>query len=493
MNLTNEQKAAFDAVMERRDILVNATAGSGKSFFLKQVYLALEGRGIKVMTIPFMVSLYNAEIERFPNANVLSAHKRGLAILQKRAGKVKVSDGKVKAIIKSLVDDGKLEAKLSYGLDQCVAMLKNYHCVSMAEAEKILDKHFPETRAFDLHSIIYSVLVESDKDRETIDYGDMLRFPILDGYQGIYPHNGTIFIDECQDSYPVVLEFIKLYIGERTQLVMVGDIQNQMLMRFAGASEEAIHNFIDQFEPEKFKFRITFRCPSAVVDAVNQHCQTDMIAFNQGGNVTFNAQLPQVLEDLDESQETLFCCNFNAPLMRVIMERLKEGKKSKFRPKKFIEIIKRVIYRAQAYDIRSVPVGSILSKLQAWAAENEEDDPNILDAIKMTGIVEELCLAMSSQWSPKGKKKNPFIYGDWENRKPVHPLFYALNVLNDESANVNLLTSYTAKGGEWENVVYIPVAVSEDRLTEDSRKQLADATFVGYTRAKQSLTIAHAA
>lgn len=489
MQFTTEQQTFINTALNGTSLIGCACAGAGKSTTLKALANQLHNMGRKVMTAPFMVTLYEEEKLRFPFADVLNVHKRGMRKLKKFFPKINVTDGKVQGIVTGMVNAGQLDAEYAWVIAPIVSMFKTYHILAddQARANEIYAKHFQENEeSAHLISVALNVLELSDADTTTADLNDLLRFPIL--HKMCEPFDGAIIIDEVQDSTPVTLKFIELYIGKETQVIAMGDIDCQVLMQFAGASREDILEFSDRHNLQRINLTFNFRCARAVVNFTNGFWETGMKVpeGTKEGEVLTGVSVSEIVSELEDSDFVV--CLTNAPLMQILMDRLKKGLPTRFRVSKFWEKVKMVLYKARGFDTRFNKVGSIYGKVSAYLTENEVTDTNFLDAAQMVKLIEEIAMSKSGEWTGKGK--NPFMESTYNGatKSYIHPFEYTLKAICNENGPT-LYTAYTVKGLQAPRVIMVPSNMRES-TKEHELHQIKCATYVAYTRAENTLIIA---
>ncbi|HLP23333.1 MAG TPA: ATP-dependent helicase [Microbacteriaceae bacterium] len=112
-------------------------------------------------------------------------------------------------------------------------------------------------------------------ERRQVDFEDVLlltagmltdEVAIARDVQQQYRH---FLVDEFQDVSPVQWELLRLWLGERDDLCVVGDA-SQTIYSFAGASPNYLLNFADHFpNAREFRLERNYRSSAAIVDRAN--------------------------------------------------------------------------------------------------------------------------------------------------------------------------------------------------------------------------------
>lgn len=433
--LSPEQKGVYDAVMSGASVSVNACAGSGKSHTARACGMNYNGR---VESIPFMRALCDEETATyagFNNVNPLNFHRRGL----KLCGRVEVDVYKVNSIA------SKHDTEKAGGIAALVTAMKmeGYGIFEgAASADAIAVKYGIDT---DLCEDAVKVLAESDADTATVDFADMLRFPVLQHRRETL--EGLIILDEVQDYTPLAWIFVRdCLTTPASQVLMIGDPSRQMLMAFAGASMEIFDIMSNHFNCESHALTVNRRCSKAVVAAAP--FKGEMVALDDApeGSVE-SLPVAEVMSEIMEGAHTeaAVLSEANAPLVLMGLSLLTKGIACQMRSTKIEKAIKRVGWRFM--DTRKFAVGTMAENcrkaLQEAISEGTEDTTEKEDVIACIAALESYCLS-------KG-----IVKPAWQFKKPIHPVFIALGEMLNSKRGITLLTGHTAKGLEWNTVFHL--------------------------------------
>jgi superfamily I DNA/RNA helicase len=99
------------------------------------------------------------------------------------------------------------------------------------------------------------------------DFGDMI-YSVLYHKLRMFQFD-TVLVDECQDLNPARIAFTEMMLKRGGQIIFVGD-PHQAIFGFTGADSDSIPNIIKRFECKVLPLSVSFRCAQSVVGFVNQ-------------------------------------------------------------------------------------------------------------------------------------------------------------------------------------------------------------------------------
>lgn len=472
--LSSEQSAVAAAINAGKSVAVKACAGSGKTHTANYVTYNYADR---VELIPFARSLREEQGNKFADFGhvlVSNFHQRGKRLL----GNCKVDERKLATIASNLFGDlgrkvagvAKAAKTEAYGLwEDALSMdaICNKYGFRLTEKEE-------DSADMSLEEMAQAVLEASDKDRSTIDFEDMLRLPIVYGRCSLISKDALVILDEVQDFTPLAFVFIKeCLVTPAHQVLMIGDPERQALMQFAGASVSLFDTMARYFGCEYHAITENRRCAKAIVAAAP--FKGDMVALDdapQGevSNMSESEVIAEICNGLYANDALL--CETNAPILKLGIKLITNGTPVRMRTNKLDKMLFAYAYKYMVD--RNLPIGEMSVKLYADMAERAADGANVEefnDFIKCVEALETYCLA------------NGIVKTTWANRRPVHPLQKALEILTSGDEGITLMTGHTAKGLEWNTVFYMPAATK----TPEQDWQVHQAQCVAHviaTRAK---------
>lgn len=438
--LSVTQQVPYNIATRGKSVAMKACAGSGKSHTMEAILLDLHG--VTVETVPFMVSLYEAEMKRYanvPHVSSLNFHKRGI----KLCNGAQVDNNKVEKLAANIA--GK-EAK---GVAELVSKMKCEGVGIYSEAlgvEAIAKKYgFAEK----LVEQAVQVLTLSDAQTGIIDCDDMLRFPVLFKRAAKFGSNTWIALDEVQDFTPASWVFVRdCLTNNNTKAVIVGDPDRQALMSFTGASPELFDIIAAYFNCETTSLPECRRCSKEVVR--NAPHKGDMMAMDTApmGEVGSKAR-QEIMDSILEGQgfnNSAILSEANAPLVSFGIHLLTHNVPVQMRAARLESTINRFV-PFSIQDIRKVPVGQMAEKARELCNLEDEQRGEAEDVFKAVEALETYCLAtgnVKTGWDRVGTRN-----------LPVHPVKMALRKLTGGKTGVTLATGHTAKGLEWTNVYHL--------------------------------------
>lgn len=453
--LSEEQKAAAISTLQNfvksGGAAVNACAGSGKTFAADRITENWKG---SVELVPFARSLMTEQAAKFShlgNVNVVNFHSRGLRLWKAflgRGKRVKVDNRKVVSIVKGL--EG--YAEYAYKIADLVGAAKvegvGLPGIETTVEDVALRYGYPlEIKDVDIIKGAEITLEKSDDDKCIVDFGDMVRFPVLYGAVSKFDSDTLVVLDEVQDFSPSAWEFLKTCLVKPSHTVfMVGDPNRQSLQQFAGARPALFHEMSNFFGVETFDFTVNRRCSKAVLaNALHSEGMTTLPDAPQGEVGT--RALDDVLEEIyaGDHMDAAILSETNAPLLKIGINMIVNNIPCRMRVGKLWNTIMR--YTIKYLDTRKFAVGNVAEKLRkdmVEFAENGGDVAEMSDIVDAVSALEEYCLA-------KGILKTTF-----SNRRPIHPFQKALEILVAGDEGITLMTGHTSKGLEWDTVFHLP-------------------------------------
>ena len=305
-------------------------------------------------------------------------------------------------------------------------------------------------------------------------------------------------IDEFQDISPLQFELLREWLGDRSDLCVVGD-PRQTIYTFAGASQGFLNGFESHFEnTNSIELSNNYRSGSSIVNLANKLMQ-DLPAMT---SITGVGQI-QSESYTNESQEA-------AAVAAMISEDLGQGI-----PANEVAVLFRINNQAEL-------IGEKLSDLgirhQIKTAEKFFQLPSVSRAVQMIRasrfiedkpaheIVADILRDLGWSQNPSGDLSN------WESLQALYEVLTENQLTIEQTVQlidslqlqhfepvrelVTLSTIHAAKGLEFRKVYLIgasegllPFHLAKSESEIDEERRLA---YVAITRAKQSLVITHA-
>lgn len=365
----------------------------------------------------------------------------------------------------------------------------------------------------------YAAYEELKKERQLIDFEDVLlllvevlrvRPDIAAEVRGAYR---WFTVDEYQDVNHVQHELLRLWLGERDDLCVVGDA-SQTIYAFTGASASYLTGFADEF-PQATEVRLVtcYRCAGPIVDLAN----VVISQSRQPGALRLNAARPKgslpTIRDFDDDVQEAGAV---ADQVRVLLD-------SGTEPREIAVLFRINAQSAEleaAFTDRGIPVVMRGGERFFERAEIREASTRLRGAARagQAGgpVSEEVRAVLAGMgWGPEPPRAPGAARERWESLS-------ALAALADEWAEahgdvsafvaeldrraqsghapeanaVTLASLHAAKGLEWRVVFLVgcsegllPIHYAQTDAQLDEERRLA---YVGMTRAREELHLSWA-
>lgn len=332
---TRQQDIAA-ALMEPRNLLIQACAGSGKTTTM--VWLAgMLPPHMRVLALSFNRSIADELGKRMPpHVKSATMHSVGYGMIRKSQGKVRLEDKKLRWLLDAhpgiVALPPSVRSAVLVDLLAIVPLVQDTmvdpHNLSMLTA--IADMAGRELEAADASlPLVASISAACDQMRWCITYGEMIRHPIIHNDPSDY--FDVVFVDEAQDlnsSQHALLK--KLVRPMQGKLIAVGD-SKQAIYNFRGADPRSMDRLAEDWSMVRLPLDVSYRCAARIVAEAQKIVGPDLIKARpdapEGQVTTGNyADLGRLMEDGD-----MGICRSNAPLIGVALKCIKAGKRVQIR------------------------------------------------------------------------------------------------------------------------------------------------------------------
>jgi superfamily I DNA/RNA helicase len=160
-----------------------------------------------------------------------------------------------------------------------------------------------------------------------IDFDDMLYVPTIDdGYS--FPQYDWVFVDEAQDLNPCQIAMLTKYAGQHpaTRFLFVGD-PYQSIFAFRGADPSAVTKLIAAFDCRSLPLSVTYRCPTAVVDAAKEFVPHLTARDNAPAGEVSSIEEKDFMEAVQPGDMVI--CRCVAPLIAHCLRFIKAGRNAR--------------------------------------------------------------------------------------------------------------------------------------------------------------------
>jgi superfamily I DNA/RNA helicase len=267
------QKAIFEAGTKgTRNIVVNATAGSGKTktiqVFIKD-YMPKGKNWIYLVFNKRNQEEAKTKLAGASNGYAVTFHSLGLSTIQRNGGRVNVDTNKAGNILKQYIL--KEERDLFSPVLKLVSIVKNTLTDYNSDEELIslcerysLEMNGSAQRIFQLAR---NVLNGCLADMNIVDFDDMIWFPTL--LHMNFQTYDYVLVDECQDLNKAQVQMVLAITKPNGCTMVIGD-RNQAIYGFRGAGIDAMDILSKELNAIELPLSITYRNPKAIVALVNK-------------------------------------------------------------------------------------------------------------------------------------------------------------------------------------------------------------------------------
>lgn len=493
------QVAIFTAIISilksGRDLVILARAGTGKTTTVTEAIIQFTkaNPGRKVLAVAFNKDAADELGDRFdaagfkwsnadkrwtpPQAQASTLHSFGLTTVAKGFGWKKkgahVNMDKGRNIARSVATEWRIDSKESGiqidslgskilklserakealvgfdNLDALAALVWKYDVADAPEETDIII------------ALTSKAMRLAKEDKTCVDGSDMIWFPHV---HNLWPYTfDLVVVDEAQDMNPAQLSLARKAVGRGGRLVAVGD-NRQAIYGWRGADSNFLERLVIESGAATLSLPETFRCAKSIVEEA-QRFVPDYVAFgsNPEGKVL---NVSRAKMDAEVVPGDFIISRTNAPLMRLCLSYLKDGRAAKIQGRDVMGMVIGLIKRSEADS-----TSELIDWLDAYQIER-------LAQYEKVGASEEVILAMQDTVST--------IRCLAPERATCNELVDFLNNLFTDREDDDIITLTTAHrskglerdrvwllaetfrsefGGEEENVLYVAITRARNEL-----------------------------
>ncbi len=485
VNFSVYQNNFFNFVKtESGNAIVNAVAGSGKTFTLLQAMKFVNGSNN--IFLAFNKSI-QVELESKVPSNITckTLHSLGLSIFRSRFGRYKIDNRKVDfkmSTIPALTIEKSMTSKemaLTYKkrdiVKKLVSLCKNT-LIDYNNKDALLNLSIDfsiDFEEFDINEIfgsIPSIMSKCQDDTYCIDFDDMIYLPVFYKLSSVKFDN--IFVDESQDLNKCQMELI-LSIGKvNSRYFVVGD-PHQSIYGFRGADSSSMSRLQEVLNAKDFPLSICYRCPEshiALAKDIVSHIESKPNA-SQGEIIRINES--QIIESFQSnvSSNPLVLCRKNSPLVSFALQCISKGIKASIKGKDIGENLIHLVNKMEATNIED-----LFCKLDEYESTETE----------------KLLKRRNDAGADILSDKVSAIKAIAESSNSINDIIDTIQRLFSDTTSCGIIfsTIHKAKGLE-NNVVYIVkpqfIPLSRKGQKEWEIVQERNLQYVAYTRSKDKL------
>lgn len=475
------QIAVFDEVKNHRpiDILVKATAGSGKTTTIVKASKFLSP-SLDIAFLAFNKSIVLELKDRLPDfVKCSTLHSLGFSSLYKYYSSpkgFKVTQFKTTTFINNVLKDIKINSKdiekTKWAINNILDMARLNHVPNEGKLlEEISDYYgiMYEQKDIEIARSVYEEIFSYNEikfsEEKMVDFTDMIYIPSF--YDVKLPKFDVVFVDEAQDlnkSQQILVQKIKKPNG---RAVYVGD-ENQAIYMFAGADANSF-NSLGSGNAISLPLSVCYRCAKEIVHEAQKIVGIDQIEPFEGqerGVVTYGNW-----EDIREGDFVV--CRNNAPLFSLYFDLLSKGIKAKIKGREIetqlLNLVKKV--RFSTIEEGHNKLDLMMEKIEAEELKKgkiPEKSKRVGNFLEMSRIIKFLS---------EGKDMMIEVQQELET------------IFEESKEGAVLMSIHKSKGLEAERVHFLlpELIPSKWADTDEEIQQEYNLKFVAITRAKKQL------
>ncbi len=476
---SNEQAEIFDWFSEGApwNLIVRARAGTGKTTtILHGVSLAREP---KILLAAFNKSIAKELQSRIARSNVEAKTLHGLGFQYiRRRSRVTMDDANPWKRASLLVERVEANAPIpmhrmirdlhtkARDIDPWIAQEDSHdRLYQMAVRFELLPDDDWEDRGWTAERVCkaaHRAMKLAMERTELIDFADMIFLPLI--HEWVTPSYDLVVVDEAQD---MTVAQLTLAVGSCRQanggrMCVIGD-DRQAIYSFRGADSGSLDRLKEGLDASELGLTTTYRCPKLVV-ALAAEIVPDYRAADSapdGEIVTINTD--RLLLDVAEGDFVL--SRTNAPLVRICMALLREGKRARIKGRDIGKGVMALIRKLGASDVEDI--GPLLDVWLAREYAKARKMPEEAAAERVEFVLDQAGIVR-------------VLIEDAESMSVVEQRCADL-FSDDERPSIMCSTVHRAKGLEADNVFLLRKTFRDGTIEEMNLR------YVAVTRTKRKL------
>src|SRR3954469_6337399 len=289
------EQAAVIALTEGAH-LVTAPPGSGKTQVLTQriVRLLTESRGqsFRILALTFTtkaaenmrVRIETEAGDEWRRVTTATFHSFCLDVLQHYGEHIGITgdltiyeneDDRIEALARGLTDEGILVGRTDQDVKSLRQLLQKIGRLKRDLVPPSAVQAEPDDEKIARTDVAYAAYDRTLHLFNAVDFDDLLglAYPLFIEAPGVARHYRRLYryilVDEAQDPSRAQYEVLRALCGSEQRNVMMVADADQYIYRFAGASDQFLKRFLVDFEAERHRLSLNFRCAEAVVSVAN--------------------------------------------------------------------------------------------------------------------------------------------------------------------------------------------------------------------------------
>lgn len=472
MNIKQELLLSSD------NILCNAVAGSGKSTTLKWLMTFVKGSGAYVAFNKDIVK--EMEPDCPPHVTVKTRHAFGYAAFAQQRIRLQIDDRIMETILEECgypmkVGDKDFSDRVRNMITMLAQLRNNLTDIyNIGEVGKIADFYGIDIDVWDEFimklPMIYEKIV-SYAMKGIIDFVSMKWVPVHMNWK--LQQFKYLWVDECQDSSTLDMEFDKKMVAPGGRVILVGD-PYQSIYGFAGANCNSVQLLAEFFDVTECPLSTTFRCSKNIVKE-SKYIVPHLEAFEKApdGEVIRAGNYPAI-PDIDwatVNPNAMVLCRRNAPLVRPCFACLKQGIKANIKGR---DIGKNLISTIKGLKATDIP--SMLDKLDAATTKK-------IDTLRRRKNPSQAAIDAAED-----SRSIVYSFCEQPDIKTLDELYrYIERLFSDEVEGIMFSSGHKSKGLEADEVIVLEhsrIRIHNENMTDEQKQQEKNLEYVVKTRGK---------
>jgi DNA helicase-2/ATP-dependent DNA helicase PcrA len=483
---SNEQLAIYDAaVNDDRHIVINALAGTGKSFVCEHIIRRLP----KHLNVGYIVFNKRNQLEfqaKGLSCSAQTCNGAGWKACLRNLKGIKLEKNKLQLLFDTLVpeeteDEDEIVRKiLRSNICNIVNLCKGYLFNGTEnDINFIIERHTLELSEMDqkqAYDLVPKILKLAKQNTAIADFTDQM-WLVVEHDLPIEQYD-VLLVDEVQDLNTLKHKLALKMLKPNGKMIIVGDV-NQALYGWTGSDIDSINNFVKLLERtgktiEQFPLTINRRCSKAVIrkaqEIVEQIQAREDAPEGQVNEIKLN-------EAIDKMQAgDMVVCRVNAPLCGIAYKLLRKGVRCKIQGRDVGDGLVSLIVK-----MRVKSVNDLLPKLEDW---KEKEIEKVSKSRNSATLIENI--------QDKFDCVTAFLEGNNTVNEVINQINQTFADFDDTGAYrdcVTLSSIHRAKGLEADNVFWAMPEVVCKAPQEWQQVQERNAKYVAETRARIILTL----
>lgn len=334
---TKQQRQAITAIKEGESILLEAVAGSGKTYTLTHALREIPPNR-QVIAIAFNKIIADELRAKLPTRiNCSTLNSLGYRIWRAKHPRCKVFSGKLRTIAKEFATAYIKRDEQKIFISNLIKVISHIRAEALVLESQQSDT-FIKTESLTeskLNHICLSLNINSDMMWEAvnftlikayqtspkqIDFDEQIYLSAIFASPEHYPPTDTVAVDEAQDLSQMQHKLLTRL--EPRQFIAVGD-RHQAIYAWRGAMNDSLDLLVERFSLTTYPLTESFRCPQAVIEQAQVYVP-HITTSKQGGTIiSWGDNDSWGLRDFNS--RGCIIARTNAPLFRLAFTFIKYG------------------------------------------------------------------------------------------------------------------------------------------------------------------------